>query len=207
LFYASNQSRRYDVVVVGFSEYVTAKEYSSYERFVATGGKLILVDACNFVAEVNYNSSANTISLVQGHGWNFNGSAAWNGSFNRWTVNNTNWIGSNYGHYYTEGYHVQSAQANTTNPESQLLQKIFGQKLFAGAYKGHEENYISNSTDSIISYWILSNFRSRDLITAYSHVYIKGVVVHTGIFGTDILGTNSQMQFFVLTAILTGFGV
>ena len=44
--------RKYDSVVIGFSEYVTLQEYLSYEHFVATGGTLIFLNACNFLAQV-----------------------------------------------------------------------------------------------------------------------------------------------------------
>ena len=66
LLFSKNGSRMYDSVVVGFSEYVTAKEYQEYLRFVAMGGTLIFLNACNFLAQVQYNPSTGNLALVSG---------------------------------------------------------------------------------------------------------------------------------------------
>jgi hypothetical protein len=49
-----NGTRRFDAVILGFTEYVTAQEYSAYKHFVADGGRLIFMDATNFLAEVKF---------------------------------------------------------------------------------------------------------------------------------------------------------
>jgi hypothetical protein len=39
--------RRFDVIILGFTEYVTQKEYFAYKRFVASGGHILFLSACN----------------------------------------------------------------------------------------------------------------------------------------------------------------
>ncbi|MDA4130927.1 MAG: hypothetical protein OK457_09165 [Thaumarchaeota archaeon] len=203
--FSSSGSRKFDVVLVGFSEYLSGPEFSNYKNFVQTGGKLIIVDACNFLAEVNYYPQANKISLYSGHGWAFNGSAAWPGVYNFWNTSATSWVGSIYGYFYTSGYKVQGAIANTSNPASSALRNAYGKIPIIVSYAGHEENYLTNSSDSVIAYWNLKSLKAGGTVAVYSHVYGKGVVIHTGIFATDVIASNSQMQFVILVSMLTQF--
>jgi hypothetical protein len=201
LFYATNETRRFDVAVLGFSEYVTMSEYENYKRFVETGGGLFLLDACNFVAEVRYQRATNKVSLVKGHGWEFNGTVARRGPFHRWTAENTNWIGSNYALFYKMGYHVNGAVANTTHPLSIILRSTMGAHVFS-SYEAHEENAITNSSDKVIAYWNITGLKLHNLIVAvYEHDYLTGTVIHTGIFGSDILAKDRLMQLFLTAAV------
>ena len=72
-----NGTRRFDAVILGFTEYVTSQEYSAYKHFVADGGRLIFMDATNFFAEVKFYSQTNHLALVKGHGWGFDGKKVW----------------------------------------------------------------------------------------------------------------------------------
>lgn len=201
LFDPASRERSFDVAVLGFTEYVTASEYQNYERFVETGGGLFFLDACNFLAEVKYNPQANTVSLVKGHGWEFNGTAAWKGPSHRWSIENTNWVGSNYALFYKMGYQMNGAIANTTQPLSVLLRTAFGQRVFS-SYVAHEENAIANSTDKVIAYWIISGLKSHLLTVAvYEHAYQKGLIIHTGIFGSDLISKDKEMQFFLVAGV------
>jgi len=198
----SNETRRFDVVILGFTEYVTAGEYSNYNWFVEKGGLLILLSACNFLAEVSYNSATNKVRLVKGHGWEFNGTAAWKGPFHRWYVENTNWIGSNYALFHTEGYGIDGAIASTNHSLAVLMRKAFGNKTLFSSYNPHEENAVTNSSDSVIAFWQVNHLKRHDLIVAaYEHDYRRGMVIHTGVFGTDIIATDKELQFLLLASI------
>jgi hypothetical protein len=201
--FSANGSRNFDSVVVGFSEYVTLKEYLSYEHFVEAGGTLIFLNACNFLAEVQYYPSINKVALVSGHGWTFNGTAAWSGPFSRWSSNNSNWIGSDYKLFYEDGYNIGGGSvANDSNPIAIAMHDAFGFTIFQ-SYYGHEENVITNSTDNMIVNWDLDNWaNSSEIVASYSHSYQSGLVIHSGIFGTDLIGSDYQMQFFILVSIL-----
>jgi hypothetical protein len=62
--FGSNASRAHDVVVVGFDEYVTDEEYNQFVEFVHDGGRLVLLDTCNFYvkSEPQPNNQQDTIS-------------------------------------------------------------------------------------------------------------------------------------------------
>jgi hypothetical protein len=203
--FSANGSRRFDIVVIGFSEYVTAREYQMYKHFVETGGTLVFLNACNFVAEVQYYPSVNKVALLSGHGWNFNSTMAWTGPFSRWSSNNSNWIGSDYALFYEQGYKIAGGSvAYNSNPIALAMQKAFGYNVFQNGYYGHEENVLTNSTDSVITYWDVDNWtNSSQVVASYSHIYQHGTVIHSGIFGTDIVANNYQMQFFLLLAMLS----
>jgi hypothetical protein len=44
---------------------------------------MIILDGNIFYAEVKYDRAANTITLVKGHGWAFNGRSAWKRNMER----------------------------------------------------------------------------------------------------------------------------
>jgi hypothetical protein len=211
LFQPNGVTRRFDVVILGFSEYLTQTEYNSYENFVARGGKLITMDGSNFLTEVKYNPHANTVSLVLGHGWSFNGAEACPAEYHRWLPQNANWIGSEYCCFYnTEHYTMAGALANTSDPLSSILRSAYGKNtvLFTD-YQAHEEFLLTNSTDSPIAYWrpVGGNFSIVTIpypivIAMYSHKYRSGEVIGTGIFATDILASDPQMTFFITCAII-----
>lgn len=87
-------SSRFDVAILGFTEYVTSQEYYGFQRFVASGGRLVMMDASSFVAEVKYYPPTNHLALVRGHNWAFNGKTAWHDVCCRWENENANWVGS-----------------------------------------------------------------------------------------------------------------
>ncbi|MFX1369945.1 MAG: hypothetical protein ACFFAY_15225, partial [Promethearchaeota archaeon] len=153
-----DESRRvYDVLILGFTEYVTIEEYNFYQEFVETGGTLIIMNACNFLAEVKYYPPVTPddeghISLVKGHGWEFNGTHAWKSVYHRWPEENRNWVGSNYWRYWW-GNHYDSFRANTSHSISTYIRNHYGEDV-PTIYRGHEENKLENLTDTqIIGYW------------------------------------------------------
>jgi len=197
----SRGGRNFDVVILGFTEYVTLKEYLAYKHFVASGGHILVLSACNFLAEVSYNPLTKRVSLVEGHGWVFNGTAAWRGVYARWYTDNTDWVGSNYALYSARGYTISGAVANTTHPLSVFLRTRFSTLLF-NDYAPHEENIITNSSDLVIAYWRLSYSKHPDWVVAiYEHRYQRGSLIHLGVFGTDILSQDKALQYFVLASI------
>jgi hypothetical protein len=205
--------RAYDVVILGFTEYVTSEEYYAYKQFVASGGTLIIMDGCNFLAEVKYYPptdphQAGYLSLVKGHGWEFNGTHAWKSVYHRWPEENKNWVGSNYWHYWT-GSHYDLLNVNTSHPISAYLRAKFGENI-KSAYHAHEENLLQNSTNTqIIGYWHLINSSEYpgEPIVAYQHEYGSGSVIHSGIMASDVVYRDKCIQAFLLGAVklaLTG---
>src|SRR5208337_846245 len=64
-----------------------------------------------------------------------------------------------------------------------------------------EENVITNSSDRPIALWEVSPPKGNWIVAAYEHDYQSGMVIHTGIFGTDIIATDAELQFFLLASI------
>jgi len=92
----SNGTNRYDVIVLGHEEYVTQREYDNFKKFVSNGGILVLLDGNVFYAEVKYDENSDSISLVKGHYWKFDGKSAQRSVEERWANETSKWIGSNF---------------------------------------------------------------------------------------------------------------
>jgi hypothetical protein len=91
----SNTTNRYDILILGHQEYVTQQEYTNLKTFVANGGTMVLLDGNVFYAQVGYDRSTQTITLIQGHQWGFNGKSAWKSIPERWKNETSQWVGSN----------------------------------------------------------------------------------------------------------------
>jgi len=193
-------SSRFDVVVLGFTEYVTSQEYYDYQRFVASGGRLIMMDASNFVAEVKYYPETNHLAIVKGHGWGFDGRKVWRDVFYRWQDENANWVGSNQCCSTQNKY----TGANLTGdyPISVALEHRFGPVVFR-SYTGHEENSVTNMTDTtILARWLGPSLNPQNIIAAYLHRYINGTVVDIGVMSSDVVDQDTSVQFFLLSSIV-----
>ena len=93
---SNNYINAYEVVILGHQEYVTQKEYDNLRQFVKSGGTMIILDGNVFYAEVKFDKNTQTIILVKGHGWAFNGKSAWRSVGERWAKETSEWVGSNY---------------------------------------------------------------------------------------------------------------
>lgn len=85
-----------------------------------------------------------------------------------------------------------------------MFHSAFGYNVFQSGYYGHEENVVTNSSDSIIVNWDVDNWSNSSLVVAsYSHLYRHGLVIYSGIFGTNIIQHSYQMQFFLFVSMLS----
>jgi hypothetical protein len=175
-----NPTNLYGVLILGHQEYVTQKEYDNLKQFVFNGGTMMLLDGNVFYAEVKYNDNNNTISLVKGHGWAFNGKTAWKSVDERWKDETSQWVGSNYLCY--------------------LCVKSFKNDPFG--YLPHEEQYITNPNDKIIFNFNpvessnAPSLKSKVSIDAYSLNYGKGRVISFGIYSDDVMQNSNFIKFF-----------
>jgi hypothetical protein len=187
--------RAYDVVIVGFSEYVTAQEYSQLERFVASGGRLAVISSDDFEVKVAYSQRTGSEAFVLGHGYAFNGKTAWHSVDNAWEAQDTNWFGSSKCCFYSIQYH--GAQVNGSTQLGSRLRTAFGDTLFAG-YSSHEENAVRNLTDTKVV--ATFGIQGSSVVAAYIHGYGLGTVVCLCVFGTDIIGSDPSAQYFLVLA-------
>jgi len=209
LFYPQNQSAKFDVVVLPFSEYVTAQEYLAYQEFVSDGGTLEMM-AHSLEYPVTYNATTNVETLVYGHGWAFNGRYAYPVACSSntfiascpWAKNNTDWTGSNT--CEASCFHTYKYNGSVVNDASVIGKAIsneFGGTVFK-SYSSHEENTVTNMTGtSIVSVFVND---STNLIASYTHQFRKGAVVCFGFFGDDIIATDQAAQYFLLLGMVSG---
>jgi hypothetical protein len=171
-----NGKNIYTLAILGHQEYVTQEEYSNLKQFVRNGGTMILLDGNVFFAQVKYDRHSQTMSLVKGHWWAYNGRSAWPSVGERWADETSEWIGSNYLCY--------------------RCVSVFGNDPFE--YRPHEEQYITNHNDTIVlNYNAVSNkiIDNKPTIATYELNYRRGKVVAFGIFSDDVI-TNSKFDNF-----------
>jgi hypothetical protein len=176
IFGNSNQLNLFDILILGHQEYVTQQEYSNLKQYVSNGGTIILLDGNIFYTEVKYNNNNNTISLVKGHGWTYNGKTAWKNVNERWKDETREWVGSNYLCYRC----IESFRNNS-----------FG-------YLPHEEQYITNPNDVILFNYnpiLLPNApKSNVIIAIYELNYGKGKVIALGIYSDDVMQNENFLK-------------
>ena len=169
----------YDLLVFFHEEYITQKMYNDVKNFVSNGGTVLFLDGNNMYAEVNYDQFNNTITLVEGHGWKYNGEYAERGPFERWFNDNSEWIGSNYLR--------TTLTANVT----------FGNNPFN--YTHFEENFVNNPDANIIlDYNATVPANSPYLgatVATYDLIFGKGKVIHMGIYSQHIMNNEKFIEF------------
>jgi hypothetical protein len=166
---SDNYINVYDIIILGHQEYVTQKEYDNLKQFVRSGGTMIILDGNVFYAEVRYDKNTQTVTLVKGHSWAFNGISAWRSVPERWAKETSEWVGSNYLCY--------SCNIRFTNDPFEYIH--------------HEEQYITNPHDIILMNYnaSLSDYpiQTRPVIATYELNYQKGRVIALGIYSDDVL--------------------
>ena len=177
-------SDAYDAIIPGHQEYVTRQEYDYLKNFVSNGGTMFLLDGNVFYAQVKFDRNTDTVRLVKGHGWAFNGKSAWKSVAERWAKETSEWVGSNYLCY--------SCDITFTNDPWE--------------YQHHEEQYITNHNDKILMNYnaSLSHYTIpslRPVIAAYELNYQKGKVISLGIYSDDII-TNERFEKYLDNLVL-----
>jgi hypothetical protein len=175
----NTSSNIYDVIILGHQEYVTQKEYDNLKNFVSNGGTMILLDSNIFYAQVRLDRNTDTIALVKGHGWAFNGESAWKSVGERWAKETSQWVGSNYLCY--------SCDITFANDPWE--------------YQHHEEQYITNPGDKILMNYNASLLHYpipslRPVIATYELNYQQGKVISLGIYSDDIITNKKFDRYF-----------
>lgn len=166
---------RYDIIMIFHEEYVTAKEYQNFKRFVLNGGVLMALSGNMFYGEVKYNPGNQTVTLVKGHGFEFDGDSVKLGIAERWQNETQQWLGSNFYRFALADYVIR------------LYNNPFN-------YTGIENNFASNPKDKIIL-----NYESSDTrfpIATHELDYGKGKVIATGIGSENVLRNPEFLKFF-----------
>jgi len=174
-----NGTNAYDVIILGHQEYVTLSEYHNLKRFVANGGAIMILDGNVFYAQVKFDRNSQTITLVKGHGWEYDGKAAQKAIEDRWAKETSQWVGSNY---FCFSCKIK-----------------FGDNPFG--YKHHEEQFVTNTKDLILfDYKATVNNNGAKMIHAvvatYELNFKKGRVIVLGIYADDVISNSRFDTFF-----------
>ena len=184
---------RYDAILLSHSEYATQDEYTHLMDYVASGGRLVMVDADALNVNVTY--SGGQVTYVQGHGFTLNGKVAVRDGALPFQSSNANWVGSAY--CCTWGI-LRGAVVNSSDSIGGLYASKFGLNLLP-QYTGHEENALLNLTGtSVVASWRVFG---NATIAAYVHQYKAGSVFCSSIIGDDEITYDPGFQYLIVLAL------
>jgi hypothetical protein len=181
--FQTNGENAYDVLFLFHTEYATDSEYYNLRQFVSNGGTIVFAEANILFAEVSYNKTNDSITLVNGHYWKFNGKAAMPSVGERWLNENREWMGSNFFDVPSTKYQVHFAN----NPFN---------------YTHTEEQYVTNPQAKIlIDYHVYDipnhyKYYQNATVAAYQMNYGKGKIINLGIWGHVVEDNKAFLNYF-----------
>jgi hypothetical protein len=176
------------------NEYATQAEYDNLRQFVGNGGTIVFIDPNIMYAEVLYDRDNDTITLVKGHDWEFNGTVARSSVQERWYNETKEWVGGNF-------------LANDIGENISFTNNPFN-------YTHFEEQFVNNPKDKIIMDYgvkfpddyveiyskkneLPPDKKIEDVtIAAYTLEYGKGKVIELGVTARNLAENNKFMDFF-----------
>jgi hypothetical protein len=169
----------YDVLFLFHNEYATQTEYNNLRQFVSNGGTIVFTEANVFFAEVGYNKTYDSITLVKGHYWKLDSNGATPSVSERWLNESREWIGSNF-------FDVDSS-----------LNVKFRNNPFN--YTHSEEQYVTNPKAKIMvdykAYDIPNKNFQNATIATYQMNYGKGRVINLGIWGHIVENNQAFLKY------------
>jgi hypothetical protein len=169
----------YDILFLFHNEYATQNEYNNLKKFVNNGGTIVFTEANVLTTEVSYNKTKDTITLVKGHDWSFDGNVAKAGPAERWLDENKGWMGSNF----------LDIDSN--------IKVLFKNNPFN--YTHSEEQYVTNPNAVI-----LINYQAYNLTEEYPGATVatymmssgKGKIINLGIWGHTLTDNSNFINYF-----------
>jgi hypothetical protein len=178
----------YDVLFLFHNEYVTELEYENLKQFVSNGGTIVFSEADILTTEVSYNKTNDSITLVKGHSWKFNGKGATPSIHERWLNESKDWIGSNF--FAVPSYYKVYFRNNPFN------------------YTHSEEQYVSSPNAKILINYETS-YSSKQYpnatIATYYMDYGKGRIINLGIWGHTLVNNKPFLNYLDTTIIPFAF--
>ena len=192
----------YDVLFLFHQEYVTQAEYDNLKKFVVQNGGTIVFNHANmFIAEVNYDSASNTITLVRGHDWAYDGNSAWSTENERWLKENQQWVGSNF-------------MDDTNSDDVIFLNNPFN-------YEHSEEQLVTNPNATIIfDFGVVEldpseigdevnrqHYPHPEKVAIYEMISGEGKVIHLSIFSHRLEDNEIFLDFYEEEILPRAFGI
>ncbi len=176
--FRTNGSNAYDILFLFHNEYVTQSEYNNLRQFLSNGSIIVFTEANALYAEVNYNKTNDTITLVRGHEWRFDGSAS-RSIGERWLDENKEWTGSNF---------LDIPSTSNITYKNNPFNYVHG-----------EEQYVTNPHAKI-----LLDYRASFSLDKYPNVtvatyqmnYGKGKIINLGIWGHELIKNAAFLNYF-----------
>jgi hypothetical protein len=180
----------YDILFLFHNEYLTQNEYTNLKNFVLNGGTIVFTEANALYAEVSYNNASNSITLVNGHNWQFNGKVAKGGINERWLNENKEWVGSNF----------------LDIPSNKKV--YFANNPFN--YTHSEEQYVTNPNAKILinyqAYNLTDGYPNDTIVATHTMNSGKGKIINLGIWGHTLTKNKAFLDYFDNVIIPLAFG-
>jgi hypothetical protein len=182
----------YDVLFLFHQEYVTQAEYDNLKKFVVqNGGTIVFNDANIFTVEVRYNSGTNTVTLVRGHGWAYDGNSVWRAESERWLNENQQWVGSNFIEIpANENITFSNNPFDYDHSEEQIVTNPNAMIIFDFGVIEHTQYEIGEQIDKE------QHFPNFGKVAAYEMNSGKGKVVNIGIFAHKLKDNEAFLNFY-----------
>ncbi len=183
----------YDVLFLFHQEYVTQAEYDNLKKFVVqNGGTIVFNDANIFTVEVKYDSATNTVTLVRGHGWAFNGNSAWLAESERWLKENQQWVGSNFIEIpANENVTFSNNPFNYDHSEEQIVTNPNAKIIFD--FGVMEDVSYEIGDDEIDT---MQHFPNFGKVAIYEMISGKGKVINIGIYAHKLEDNEAFLDFY-----------
>jgi hypothetical protein len=182
----------YDVLFLFHQEYVTEAEYDNLWKFVVqNGGTIVFNDANIFTTEVKYDSVANTVTLVRGHGWAYDGNSAWRAESERWLNENQQWVGSNFIEIpANENVTFSNNPFNYDHSEEQIVTNPNAKVIFDFGVIEHTQYEIGEEIDDE------QHFPNFGKVAVYEMISGKGKVINIGIYAHELEDNETFQDFY-----------
>ena len=182
----------YDVLFLFHQEYVTQAEYDNLKKFVVqNGGTIVFNDANVFTTEVKYDSAINTVTLVRGHGWAYNGISAWHAENERWLNENQQWVGSNFIEIpANENVTFSNNPFNYDHSEEQIVTNPNAKIIFDFGVIEHTPYEIGEEIDNE------QHFPNFGKVAVYEMISDKGKVINIGIYAHKLEDNEAFLDFY-----------
>ena len=208
--YDRSGEKLYSTLCFFHSEYVTKQEYINVINYIALGGNVILLNGNSFYSEITYDNVSNSIQLLNGHGYEFDGKIAipsYNWRFNSVLMDNLNfnYIGSRFCSYYNGVTNGAYFDVNNSNPNPIAVAMVnSGYISMASRYISHEENCLITTNVDIIANWRTSFSQADRGIKIYEFLPFGpfgGSLIDFGFFGSDILNKDYSSRLAFVLAV------
>ena len=192
----------YDVLFLFHQEYVTQEEYDNLRKFVVqNGGTIVFNHANNFIAEVNYDSASNTITLVRGHDWAYDGNSAWRVENERWLKENQQWVGSNFmDDTASDDIIFQNNPFNYEHSEEQLVTN-------PNAMIIHDFEVVEPNATERGDEVNRQHYPHPEKVAIYEMISGEGKVIHLSIFSHRLEDNEVFLDFYEEEILPRAFGV